>query len=193
MTSPRVILGTMTFGGQTSEEDATKILVNFCDITSWSDLVRKPELDTAIMYQNGETERLIGRILQKHPLPCGVASKANPFTSDKDLSPSGLRDQLEASLRSLGSDHVDIYYLHAPDARHAIDPTLEEVQRLFVRGKFRRFGLSNFAAWEVVYIHSYMNSRGYVLPSVYQGMYNAITREVEKDLLPALRRVGVSM
>ena len=58
--------------------------------------------------------------------------------------------------------------------------------------KFKYFGLSNYPAWEVVYIWSYCKSRGWVLPSVYQGMYNPITREVERELIPALRKLGMS-
>lgn len=193
MTTPRVILGTMTFGGQTSQADATTMLLDFCHRET--DIVgTKPQVDTAIMYQNGQTEQVLGRILQEQhpPLQCSISSKANPFTAEKNLSPSGVRSQLEASLQALQRDSVDIYYLHAPDARYEIEPTLEEIQTLYSQGKLQRFGLSNFTAWETVYIHNYMASKGYVVPTIYQGMYNAITRQVETELFPALRKLNIS-
>ncbi|CAB9507536.1 Aflatoxin B1 aldehyde reductase member 2 [Seminavis robusta] len=196
-TTPRIILGTMTFGGSTSLEDASLMVSDFCQ-PAWKELVKEdPMLDSAIMYQGGKTEVVLGEIIRQQgtslPTSLSVATKANPFSQDKDLSPEGVRKQLEASLQSLETDSVDIFYLHAPDANHPIEATLEEVQKLFQQGKFRKFGLSNFSAWETVYIHNYMSSRkNYVVPTIYQGMYNAITRQVETELLPALRKLGMS-
>lgn len=61
---------------------------------------------------------------------------------------------------------------------------------MFVEQKFRKFALSNFSAWETVYIHNYMSSKdGYVVPTIYEGMYNALTRQVEDELFPALRKL----
>ena len=197
----KIILGTMTFGGQTTEKDATIMVKEFEagllsttygieDVNPWD-----IEIDTAIMYQNGQTEHILGRILPKVPTIAEVkiASKANPFTKDKNLSPANLRQQLESSLDALNAKSIDLYYLHAPDVHNNIEPTLEEIQKLYMEGKFQRFGLSNFTAWETVYIHNYMSQRqGYVVPTVYQGMYNAITRQVEIDLFPALRKLNMS-
>jgi aflatoxin B1 aldehyde reductase len=198
MRTPRVIMGTMTFGGTTtSPGDATAMLLDFCCETKWRELVKEdPMLDSAIMYQGGNTEKFMGEMFQQHkerlPSTLSIASKANPFTKDKNLSPSGVRQQLESSLKSLQADTIDIFYLHAPDANHHIEPTLEEIQKLHSEGKFQKFGLSNFSAWETVYIHNYMKSRKYVTPTIYQGMYNAITRPVEAELLPALWKLGMS-
>ena len=195
MSIPRAILGTMTFGGATSEQIATTMMLDFCNNSKWKELTREdPMIDTAIMYQNGKTEAVLGNIIRQSEVPStlSIASKANPFTSDKDLSPAGLRKQLDKSLSSLGTDKVDIYYLHAPDAQNPIEPTLEEIQKLYLESKFKRFGLSNFSAWETVYIHNYMSSRNYIKPTVYQGMYNAITRQVETELFPALRKLDMS-
>ena len=64
---------------------------------------------------------------------------------------------------------MDIFYLHGPDAGNEIEPTLEEVAKLHQEKKFHRFGLSNFTSWETVFIHGYMEKKGYILPSVYQG------------------------
>lgn len=190
-------MGTMTFGGTTtSAADATAMLLDFCCEPKWKELVNEdPMLDSAIMYQGGKTEAFMGKVLQQHdgkfPSTLSIASKANAFTKDKNLSPSGVRDQLVSSLKSLQTESIDIYYLHAPDTKNHIEPTLEEVQKLHAEGKFQKFGLSNFSAWETVYIHNYMKSRKYIVPTIYQGMYNAITRQVETELLPALHKLDM--
>jgi aflatoxin B1 aldehyde reductase len=202
MRTPRVILGTMTFGGATTTKDATTMVLDFCQVNKWKELVKdNPMLDSAIMYQNGKTEVVLGEIMMKDrhndmnlllPTTLSLSSKANSFTKDKNLSPSGVRKQLESSLKSFGRDSIDIYYLHAPDSNNSIEPTLEEIQKLYNEKKFNKFGLSNFSAWETVYIHGYMSTRNYILPTVYQGMYNAITRQVETELFPALRKLGMN-
>lgn len=191
---PRVVLGTMTFGpkGQTLEPAARDFLDRFKGGGFAVLAGDEPELDTAIMYQGGETEKLLGKILSAEAKPFRIATKANAFSADKNLSPSGLRTQLETSLESLQQKSVDIFYLHAPDAGNEIEPTLEEVAKLHKEKKFQRFGLSNFTSWETVYIHGYMEKKGYITPSVYQGMYNGITRDVEDSLFPALRKLGMS-
>jgi aflatoxin B1 aldehyde reductase len=202
MRTPRVILGTMTFGGTTITKDATTMVLDFCNVNRWKELVKDdPMLDSAIMYQNGKTEVVLGEIMMKNknskdnnmllPTTLSLSSKANSFTKDSTLSPAGVRKQLESSLKSFGRESIDIYYLHAPDSNSNIEPTLEEIQKLYNEKKFNKFGLSNFSAWETVYIHGYMTSRNYIIPTVYQGMYNAITRQVETELFPALRKLDM--
>eukprot|EP00980_Cylindrotheca_fusiformis_P016735 scaffold5039_cov119-Cylindrotheca_fusiformis.AAC.2 len=206
MSTPRVILGTMTFGGTTasdtettggnttSDADATAMLLDFCTEPKWKDIVKEnPMLDTAIIYQGGRTEQFLGNVLkqEKFPSTLSIAAKANPFTKDTNLTPAGIREQLVSSFKALQVESVDIYYLHGPDPNNPIEATLEEVQKLHTEGKFQTFALSNFTAWETVYIHGYMKSRNYILPTVYQGMYNAITRKVEKELFPALRKLNI--
>eukprot|EP00751_Fragilariopsis_kerguelensis_P024401 CAMPEP_0170876026 /NCGR_PEP_ID=MMETSP0734-20130129/29347_1 /TAXON_ID=186038 /ORGANISM="Fragilariopsis kerguelensis, Strain L26-C5" /LENGTH=383 /DNA_ID=CAMNT_0011257785 /DNA_START=13 /DNA_END=1164 /DNA_ORIENTATION=+ len=198
----------MTIGGpSTTYEDATTMVLDFCNVSKWNELVKDdPMIDSAIMYQNGKTEVVLGKILLNKTTKTNtssmvipnidvvsVASKANAFTTGKNLSPSGIRSQLESSLTSLGTnkDSIDIYYLHAPDSNHEIEPTLQEIQQLYKEKKLHTFGLSNFTAWETVYIYNYMKSRNYILPTVYQGMYNAITRQVETELFPALRKLDM--
>ena len=205
MRTPRAILGTMTFGGTTTAKDATTMVLDFCNVNKWKELVKDdPMLDSAIMYQNGKTEVVLGEIIMKNneennkdnntmllPTTLSLSSKANSFTKDRTLSPAGVRKQLETSLKSFGRESIDIYYLHAPDSNNNIEPTLEEIQKLYNEKKFQKFGLSNFSAWETVYIHGYMTSRNYIVPTVYQGMYNAITRQVETELFPALRKLDM--
>ena len=72
-----------------------------------------------------------------------------------------------------------------------LDETLSTMNALYAEGKFKEFGLSNYAGWEVVDIWHRCKEKGWVLPTVYQGMYNGITRDCERHLFPALRRVGM--
>jgi len=151
---PRVILGTMTFAGQTEEKDAVTMVSRFAK--EYRELVGAcPELDTARMYCYGNTEKMIGAMKERLPDLLGavgatsIATKANPFMAGHSLSPAGLKDQLKLSLEALQTEGVDLFYLHAPDADAEIEDTLRVVQECFEAGKFKRFGLSNFTAWEV--------------------------------------------
>lgn len=181
----------MTFSGQTSKENALKMVRAFVSSPLSLD---NPELDSARMYGGGTTEELIGDILEENPdlrKACVVATKANPFLGST-LTADGTKSQLEATLSALKSKSCDVFYLHAPDAGVQIEETLTAVQEAFEAGKFKRFALSNFTAWETVWIHNYMSNKGWVVPVIYQGMMNAITRRVEQELFPALRRLGMS-
>ncbi|KAJ8604572.1 hypothetical protein CTAYLR_007622 [Chrysophaeum taylorii] len=175
----RVILGTMTFGGQTGRQEAARMLENFLP----------GEVDTARMYERGRTEELLGEMLPKGTL---VASKANPFaTHDKSLAPASIEAQLKATEEALRGAPLSIYYLHAPDPETPILETLEAINAAHSAGRFLEFGLSNFQAWEVAHIAALCRENGFVVPTVYQGMYNALTREVERELLPCLRALGM--
>ena len=126
-----------------------------------------------------------------------VATKANPAGEAGDCGTGGLAaprlaEQLGASLRALGAPTIDLFYLHWPDTATTLEETLDAVQKAYEAGRFRRFGLSNFEATEVTLIHEHMRSRGWVVPTVYQGMLNAITRDVEGELLPTLRSLNMS-
>lgn len=188
---PRVVLGTMTFGGQTAPEDAHEMLRAFAA----SPLAHtRAEVDTARMYQTGRTEEIIGTILTQDAelrAKVAIATKANPF-SGVNFSTAGINKQVGECLAALQTASVDVFYLHAPDATVDIKETLQAVQDLYTEGRFARFALSNYTAWETVWIHSYMASKGWVLPTIYQGMYNPITRTVEDELFPALRRLGMA-
>eukprot|EP00752_Nemacystus_decipiens_P002716 g2536.t1 len=156
------------------------------------------EIDTAILYQGGATEATLGEIgMKKYK----VAAKANPwykdgaahdfFTPTYGLKPGLVKEQLRKSIKVLGLSSVDLFYLHAPDHNTPIEETLLAVHELRSEGLFRVWGLSNYAAWEVVDIWHICKANGWQTPSVYQGMYNAITREVERELLPALKKLGI--
>jgi aflatoxin B1 aldehyde reductase len=189
----RIILGTMTFAGQTNKAVATEMIHYFIKNNKLESRAQV-ELDTARMYENGETEKLLGEIISENNLKdkVTIASKMNPFsTHDLSLSPESCDRQCSQSLADLQTDCVDIMYLHAPDPNNPIEPTLETVQQMYVAGKFKELGLSNYSAWEVAYIHGFMKAKGYVVPTVYQAMYNALTRDIESELIPCLRKLNM--
>ncbi|KAI8680508.1 Aldo-ket-red domain-containing protein [Fusarium keratoplasticum] len=91
------------------------------------------------------------------------------------------------------TDSIDIFYLHAPDRSIPFTKTLEAVNDLYSEGKFRQLGLSNYAAWEVSELWNIANKREYVKPTVYQAMYNAITRDIDSELVPCCRKYGINI
>jgi aryl-alcohol dehydrogenase-like predicted oxidoreductase len=94
--------------------------------------------------------------------------------------------------KALLKTNVDILYLHAPDKDVPIEETLEGVNEIYQSGFFKRFGLSNFTAENVQKVHDVAKSKGYVLPTVYQGNYNAFARKQEDLLFPTLRKLNIS-
>ena len=96
------------------------------------------------------------------------------------------------SLKALKAEKVDMWYLHAPDRSTDYEVTMKAVNELYNEGYFKRFGLSNYMAWEVAQICEICRREGYVMPSVYQGGYNALRRAVEPELFPCLRKYGTA-
>jgi len=86
---------------------------------------------------------------------------------------------------------VDLLYLHAPDHQTPLLDTLRAINDLHQAQQFSEWGLSNYASWEVVHIYHLCMANGWKPPSVYQGMYNCLTRGIEKELFPALRKCGM--
>ena len=186
----RVVLGTMTFGRRMDLAAAGRAVAAFSD---WGG--GGGEFDTAFMYGGGDTERILGEILaQRGWEDITLATKAHPGAAygTPSLRPEEVERQLTGSLERLGCDAVDLFYLHSPDNDTPLERTLEACARLHAAGKFRRLGLSNYASWQVADAYHLCSSRGWPLPEVYQGMYNAVTRDVEVELLPCLRHLGIS-
>lgn len=107
-------------------------------------------------------------------------------------SAAHVRLALKASLESLKTDKVDMWYLHAPERSTPFETTLREVNNLYKEGYFRRFGISNYASWEVAQLCEICDRNGWVKPVVYQGVYNALHRAVEPELFPCLRKYGIA-
>ena len=178
------ILGTMTFGEQVDDNGAQAMLDSFF-------AAGNHEIDTAHQYCDGRTEEMLGRLLPAYgDKQVYLASKVNPW-SDEGLRPRQVRKQFDEILQRLGTDSIDLLYLHSPDLDTPVAETLEYCFELYRQGKFRDFGLSNFAAWQVAEVAEICRKNGWMQPVVYQGMYNALTRDVERELFPCLRNYGM--
>ncbi|SCW01921.1 LAFE_0E10198g1_1 [Lachancea fermentati] len=145
------------------------------------------ELDTARIYPN--SEKNIGELnLASEFL---IDTKAVGFTPGSQTR-EGITKSFTESLSLLGVDSVEIYYLHCPDPEVPIEETLEAVDVFYKQGRFKRFGLSNFTPEDVQKVYDIAVEKGYALPTVYQGNYNAVARKIESDLFPVLRKLNIA-
>lgn len=149
--SPHIILGTMEFGRRLNEKDSHEIMTAF--LKSEADSNKSKELDSAFMYQGGKTESIMGKINKTVLTPNNalIASKAMP-RHEHGLSDKGIRAQLQVSLSRLQTGSIDIFYLHWPDHKTEIEESLKTMNDLYQKGKFKRFGLSNYSAWQVIHL-----------------------------------------
>jgi aflatoxin B1 aldehyde reductase len=145
-------------------------------------------IDTARLYGGGTSEEFIGQVDLVEG--CYIDTKALS-SKPGDLSPKNLRASLMESLKALRCKKVHIFYLHAPDRTVPIEDTLQTINDLYDEGHFEQFGLSNYNSWEVAEIMGIMKQNNWVRPTVYQGGYNAVKRNVEVELIPCLRHFGI--
>ena len=175
----------MNFGPQLSLFDSQKTIIPFLD-------GGYNAIDAAYVYNGGDTERIIGEIGSEIDLShCSIATKVNPRITGK-LDEASITSQLEESLGRMKIKSCDLMYLHFPDPSTNLEETLHACAKLHSKGLFKKLGLSNYPAWEVVEAWHVCKSNDWPVPSVYQGLYNPLSRQVEVELLPALRRLGMS-
>ncbi|KAG0338327.1 hypothetical protein BG005_003815, partial [Podila minutissima] len=148
------------------------------------------ELDTARVYCDGDTEMVLGQVEGQPLSRFEVSTKVYPIEAG-DHSPEALTRHLYKSLEALKVGKVKIFYLHAPDFFTPFEVTLKAVDDLYKEGLFEEFGLSNFAAWQVALVHQICKFKGYIAPTVYQGWFNPLQRQVERELFPCLRELGI--
>jgi aryl-alcohol dehydrogenase-like predicted oxidoreductase len=153
-----------------------------------------PFFDTANSYGNGEAERLLGQALKGRRARVGLATTvglARVRGRPEGLSQARVTRAVEDSLKRLGTDFVDVLYLHAPDPATPVEETLEAVHGLLRAGKARHWGVSNHAAWQLLELRSLGDARGLPRPAVSQVLYNPLVRQVEVEYLPFTRRYPV--
>jgi aryl-alcohol dehydrogenase-like predicted oxidoreductase len=183
-------LGTMMFGGATDEPTSGRIIaharqagINF--------------IDTADAYNSGRSEEVVGRAIATERSWWVLATKlANPTgdsPNDRGLSRRRTFDAVEASLRRLETDVIDILYLHREDHTTPLDETVRALADLMRQGKIRYFGLSNFRAWRVAEICRLCDLAGIDRPVVSQPYYNLLNRMPEVEHLPACAHYGLGV
>jgi aryl-alcohol dehydrogenase (NADP+) len=182
-------LGAMMFGDQTAEEESHSIVgrareagVNF--------------IDTADAYCGGKSEEIVGRAIRQDRDRWVLATKLGypagaPMAAD--LSRKYVMHAAEQSLRRLGTDYIDLYYLHRDDASTPLEETVRAIADLVRQGKIRYFGVSNFRAWRLAEVVRLCDQFGIDRPAASQPQYNAMNRQPEMEHLPACEFYGLGV
>jgi aryl-alcohol dehydrogenase-like predicted oxidoreductase len=185
-----ICLGTMMFGGATDEiasraivDHAREAGINF--------------IDTADAYSDGRSEEITGRAIAAQRHDWVLATKvANPMGAGPNragLSRKWVIQACDDSLRRLGTDFIDIYYLHKEDHATPLDETVRALGHLVQQGKIRHFGVSNYRSWRVAEICRLCDELGIDRPVVSQPYYNAMNRMPEVEHLPACGYYGLGV
>lgn len=183
-------LGTMTFGHGTGEAEAKNMVsaaldagVNF--------------FDTANSYADAQSETILGRALEGRRGQVVLATKFyNPMGSgpnDSGMSRYHIMNAVEASLSRLGTDHIDIYYIHHVDQETPIEEMLRAVDDLVHQGKVRYIACSNYEAWRLLEALWISRSNGLAEFICYQPQYSLLVRDIEATLIPACKAKGLGI
>jgi aryl-alcohol dehydrogenase-like predicted oxidoreductase len=188
LTVSRICFGTMTFGSQMDEATAHRTL-DYC-VDQGINFI-----DTANVYNRGESERITGRWLaqnrDKVVLATKVRGKMGDAPDEQGLSRAAILKAMDASLERLQTDYVDLYYLHQPDYGVPIDESLDAMESLVKAGKVRYPASSNYSGWQVVEMLGFADKWGMVPATVTQPMYNLLARGIEQEYLPMTQRFGL--
>jgi aryl-alcohol dehydrogenase (NADP+) len=183
-------LGTMMFGGQTNEEAAQRIVAKAKD-------AGVNFIDTADVYNDGRSEEVVGRAIREHRDAWVLATKlANRMADDPNgggLSRKWVMRAVEQSLKRLGTDTIDIYYLHKEDHATPLEQTVHAMADLIRAGKIRYFAVSNYRAWRVAQICRLCDEIGIDRPIASQPYYHAMYRVAETEHLPACHYYGLGV
>jgi aryl-alcohol dehydrogenase-like predicted oxidoreductase len=141
-------------------------------------------LDTANVYNEGESERVVGRAIKKRRDAFLVASKVGLGRAGRGaegLSKTRVVAACDESLERLGTDYLDVYYLHAPDHKTPIEDTLEGIGTLLEAGKIRSWAVSNYASWQILEMFHLCARSGLAKPVMSQVIYNVLIRQLEYE------------
>ena len=189
MVSP-ICLGTMMFGGRTSEQLSRRIVASARD-------AGVNFIDVADTYAKGESEKIVGRVLRRQRHDWVVATKVGnpmgPGLNDRGLGAKHIHQAVDASLKRLNMDFVDIYYFHLDDLDTPMEESVQAVGDVIRRGKARYWGISNYAGWRIAAICGLAEAMGTPPPVVCQPYYNAMNRMPETDVLPACEYFGLGV
>ncbi len=186
----RLCLGTMMFADQTDVAEARRIIgdardngVNF--------------IDTADVYSQGKCEQMVGRLIAEQRHHWVLATKVGNAMSDRPnesrYSRSWMLRACDASLKRLGTDHVDIYYLHRDFNGMDLEEPLFALDALLRAGKIRYWGLSNFRGWRIAEIVNLARDLRIPDPVVCQPYYNLLNRQPEVEVLEACAHYGIGV
>jgi len=185
-----VCLGTMMFGGQTSQADSIRMIHQANDLGI-------NFIDTADMYNAGESEVVCGKAIADHRHDFVLATKGRQKMgsgpNDQGGSRKHMKRALDDSLRRLNTDYIDIYYYHAPDNDTPIEETLRAMDDMVRSGKVHYIACSNFRAWrlgEALWTSDASNLASFVC---LQPLYNIVNRDIEVEILPLCEEYGIGV
>ncbi|KWI48466.1 aldo/keto reductase [Burkholderia pseudomultivorans] len=185
-------LGAMMFGGETDEATSARIIdkafdqgVNF--------------IDTADVYHAGRSEEIVGRAIAPHRDSWVVATKFG-YPAGPDAGPNRqgqsrkwICQAVDASLKRLGTDYIDILYFHRAVTDAPLEEALRAVGDLIRQGKIRYYGLSNFRGWRIAEIVRIADRLGIDRPVASEPLYNLVDRTAEVEQLPAAAHYGIGV
>ncbi|TFC84191.1 aldo/keto reductase [Cryobacterium cheniae] len=186
-------LGTMTFGAEADQKMAHSLLNTYVEAGGTF-------IDTADVYSSGVSEEMIGTWLAAHPTEreqIVLATKGRfPMGSgpnDRGTSRRHLIRALDDSLRRLGTDHVDLYQLHAWDPVTPLEETLRFLDDAIRSGKIGYYGFSNFLGWQLTKAVHVARALGFTPPVTLQPQYSLLVREIESEIVPAALDAGLGL
>ncbi|RPJ43765.1 MAG: aldo/keto reductase [Chloroflexi bacterium] len=183
-------LGTMLFGGE-SDEAASAAIYSRCRDLGIN------FFDCADVYMGGRSEEILGRLVASHRDELVLTSKVY-FPAGKDINASGATRKhilraIEGSLKRLGTDYIDVYFIHHFDEVTPLEETLRVLDDLVHQGKVLYPGASNFAAWQVMKGLGISAKLGLAPFAVLQPMYNLVKRQAEVEILPMAESEGLGV
>ncbi|WP_028280945.1 aldo/keto reductase [Arthrobacter sp. H5] len=185
-------LGTMTFGAEADEKASHAILDDYA--AGGGNFI-----DTADVYSAGVSEEIIGRWLAKSPAAGDmVITTKGRFpmgkgVNDLGLSRRHLRLALDASLKRLGVEHIDLYQMHSWDPLTPLEETLGFLHDAVSAGKISYYGFSNYTGWQLTKAVGIAKARGWDLPVTLQPQYSLLVRGIEPEIVPAALDAGMGL
>ncbi|MGI8912725.1 MAG: aldo/keto reductase [Chloroflexota bacterium] len=186
-----VCLGAMNFGGATDEAEGARIIQRAMD-------AGVNFIDTANVYNQGRSEEITGKALagqrrQQVVLATKVHGKMGDGPNEQGNHRLHLFQQVEASLRRLQTDYLDLYYLHRPDPDTAIEEEVRAMDDLVRQGKVRFYGTSHYSAWQIALGQSFADRIGGHPWIVDQPRYSLLDRAIEQDIVPFCQYTGYGL
>jgi aryl-alcohol dehydrogenase-like predicted oxidoreductase len=183
-------LGTMTFGNTTNEDDSTSMIHRFLDQGG-------NFLDTANVYVSGRSEEVVGNAIKKRRADVILATKVRFSTANNvnhvGLSRKHILDGVEASLRRLNTDYIDLYQMHVWDHITPIEETLRTLDDLVSSGKVRYIGCSNFLAYQIMKSLGVSERNRYTRFISNQPQYSLISRQMDREVLPLCMEENIAV
>lgn len=196
----KLCLGCWMFGTRTDEDESIRIVhaaldagINFLDTANRYGRLPSGEYGASEVYIGKALKERGASARQQVVLATKVRGQVGPGPNDQGLSRRHILQAIEDSLRRLQTDYVDLYYLHWPDSDTPLEESARAMDDLIRAGKIRYWGTSNHAAWQIMEAHWLADRYGLCPPVAEQPPYNLLEREIERELLPCARRLGIAV